>query len=240
MSRCSFLVLLIACGTPTEPAGTPAPAPVQSAPDVPHGAPAASAAVPGGTVRETMDSGGYTYVRLDSCGSDVWVAGPESKVAVGDTVRIDGNMRMDGFHSPKLDRTFDSIVFARSITVAASPIDCSRVASAPASAPPHPTGSSPHPGSGAPHAMPASAATGRQGKVLETMESGGYRYAHVDYCGTQTWVAGPAGAVEVGQTVATGSVMPMRDFHSSTLDRTFAEIDFVTSLAVVDGEPACP
>lgn len=71
-----------------------------------------------GPVVETMDSGGYTYVKLDlpSRGA-IWSAGPETKVAVGDTVSIGGGMLMREFESKTLSRTFDDIYFANALRV---------------------------------------------------------------------------------------------------------------------------
>ncbi|MCA9570637.1 MAG: hypothetical protein KC656_22500 [Myxococcales bacterium] len=248
MSRVLSLVLLSACGEPPlvapdsqpvdasarrpAPAVAPAPAPV-----------AQKAGTPGGRVEQTMDSGGYTYALLGGCGTPTWVAGPQTALAVGDSIGIEGMMRMDGFHSPKLDRTFDSILFTRAMTVTSEPVDCSQLASgADVPADPHAGSADPHATPADPHAaVAAPQATGgaREGRVLETMESGGYRYARVDFRGTESWVAGPAVPLEVGQTVSAATGMTMHDFHSSTLDRTFAAIDFVGGLSVGSGEPRC-
>ncbi|MFQ5423118.1 MAG: nucleotide-binding protein [Phycisphaerae bacterium] len=86
----------------------------------PPAAPPAVAASPQplrGTVRETMDSGGYTYMRVDTDHGQAWVAATQMKVAVGDTVTLAGAMPMKDFHSNTLDRTFDEILFAASAVV---------------------------------------------------------------------------------------------------------------------------
>jgi len=64
-----------------------------------------------GDVLETMDSGGYTYVRLEHDGSEVWAAGPVTEVAVGDAVSVSTQMPMKGFRSETLDRSFDTLYF---------------------------------------------------------------------------------------------------------------------------------
>lgn len=76
------------------------------------------------------------------------------------------------------------------------------------------------------------------GKVVETMNGGGYTYVRVETEGGEVWAAGPQVAVAVGQTVRFADGMPMTDFHSKALDRTFARIVFVTSIRV--GEAAAP
>ena len=99
--------------TPAAPPATTALPPADRAP-----APAASAPSPvppgqplSGTVVETMSSGGYTYAKLDQGGSQVWVAGPETPLAVGSKVaKLDGTL-MPNFRSNTLNRTFDQIYF---------------------------------------------------------------------------------------------------------------------------------
>lgn len=239
MSRLFPLVLLFGCSTPPEEtAQAPAPVPFVAPPFAgggPHAAPlglssakpAARSAGRQGKVLETMDSGGYTYARVDLCGEESWVAGPLATVAVGQTLVLKGGTPMTGFNSKTLDRTFDSILFASKLDVSSSPPDCSgTTAAAPAPA-------------AAPHSRPTPAGGTRQGKVLETMMGGGYRYARVDFCGTESWIAGPAAEVAVGQTIETGAGATMQDFPSSTLGRTFDRIDFVGGIKTVPGEPTC-
>jgi len=87
---------------------TPAPATTQAAP----------AAMPGtwqGTVAETMDSGGYTYVLLDTGVQKIWCASTQTPVAVGDKVTIPQGQMMVDFRSATLDRVFPEIYFATAI-----------------------------------------------------------------------------------------------------------------------------
>ncbi len=84
----------------------------------PHGTtaqPTAQAGLGSGKVVETMDSGGYTYVKVDVGGKEVWAAGPQTQVAVGDTVSLPSGTAMPGYHSKTLDRTFDMIYFVNAI-----------------------------------------------------------------------------------------------------------------------------
>jgi len=71
-----------------------------------------------GRVVETMDSGGYTYVQLDTGSSKVWAAGPVTPVKKGDPVRISSGMPMKNFHSKTLKRDFDLLYFSNEIKVA--------------------------------------------------------------------------------------------------------------------------
>ena len=66
----------------------------------------------GGTVLETMEGGGYTYMKLDQDGNTVWIAVRRANVAVGDKVEYVEQMRMPNFTSKTLKKSFDEIVFA--------------------------------------------------------------------------------------------------------------------------------
>ncbi|SHO48606.1 hypothetical protein [Desulfopila aestuarii] len=65
-----------------------------------------------GTVLETINAAGYTYIYVDSGSSKDWVAIPETKVSVGDKVNYTQGMEMKDFHSKSLDRTFPAIIFS--------------------------------------------------------------------------------------------------------------------------------
>ncbi len=76
------------------------------------------AAMPGtwqGTVAETMDSGGYTYVLLDTGAQKIWCATTQSPVAVGDKVTVPQGQMMVDFRSATLDRVFPEIYFTTAI-----------------------------------------------------------------------------------------------------------------------------
>lgn len=68
-----------------------------------------------GKILETMNSGGYTYLQIDTGSSQPWVAIPQSQVKVGDEVSCNQGMVMTNFSSKTLNRTFDSIVFSSGI-----------------------------------------------------------------------------------------------------------------------------
>ena len=72
-----------------------------------------------GTILETMDAAGYTYINLDTGDKQVWVAIPQSKVSKGDKVSALEGMEIKDFHSNSFDRTFDSIIFSPGLAGAA-------------------------------------------------------------------------------------------------------------------------
>ncbi len=65
-----------------------------------------------GKVVETMNSGGYTYVRIEQNGKKTWVAIPEMKVSVGQQIVLQPGAEMSNFPSKTLKRTFDRIIFS--------------------------------------------------------------------------------------------------------------------------------
>lgn len=70
-----------------------------------------------GTVMETMNSGGYTYVQVDTGTEKIWAAAPEFQVEVGDPVVVPEGMPMANYHSKTLDRDFELVYFVDSIMV---------------------------------------------------------------------------------------------------------------------------
>ena len=64
-----------------------------------------------GTVAETMDAGGYTYVRLKTANGEVWAAVNQATLKTGSEVTVGNAMWMDRFESKTLNRTFERILF---------------------------------------------------------------------------------------------------------------------------------
>jgi len=161
---------------------------------------------PFGVVLETMNAGVYTYARLSTKDAEIWMAAPSTDLAVGDTVSLAGADNMGQFTSPSLDRTFEEIYFIDQFRAADATVDTF------------------------------------QGTVTETVNAAGYTYALVnvgeefrwmaasDTEGPLVWLAGPETELGVGDVVRWQGGSVMREFYSSTLDRTFTEIVFVGSL----------
>jgi hypothetical protein len=74
------------------------------------------------------------------------------------------------------------------------------------------------------------------GKVLQTMDSGGYTYVYVQKkSGEKVWVAAPTTAVVVGTQVSFQGGMEMVNFESKSLKRKFDKIVFAD--AVISDSP---
>ncbi|RMF93979.1 MAG: DNA-binding protein [Candidatus Schekmanbacteria bacterium] len=66
-----------------------------------------------GKVKETFNSGGYTYINLEQEeGKTLWIAVPEMKVKEGETVNLMPGTEMHNFTSKTLNRTFEKIIFS--------------------------------------------------------------------------------------------------------------------------------
>ncbi len=68
-----------------------------------------------GTVVETKNASGYTYMLVLSEGKKTWVAIPATSVEEGATVSYYEGMVMQNFTSKTLNRTFETIVFSPGI-----------------------------------------------------------------------------------------------------------------------------
>ncbi len=64
-----------------------------------------------GTVLETMNSGGYSYVLVETEQDRRWLAVPQTVVQVGDTIQASQGMPMPDFESKSLNRSFDIVYF---------------------------------------------------------------------------------------------------------------------------------
>lgn len=79
-----------------------------------------------------------------------------------------------------------------------------------------------------PHSMAADDSAGPElsGKVVETMNAGGYTYVLLEKKGKKTWVAVTEMQVAVGKDMAFLPGAPMSQFTSKSLNRTFDMIYF--------------
>lgn len=73
-----------------------------------------------GRVTETMDAGGYTYLKLATTTGEVWAAVRQTKVSTGQQATVMQAMLMTDFSSPSLKRKFERIYFGALAGAAAS------------------------------------------------------------------------------------------------------------------------
>lgn len=71
------------------------------------------------------------------------------------------------------------------------------------------------------------------GQVVETIAAAGYTYAKVDVGGQQIWAAGPPTAMKVGDSITFSTAIPMKDFYSKAMERSFPVLYFVDNFSVL-------
>jgi hypothetical protein len=116
MQKTAVLILplfLASCtgGEATAAAGAKNPAMAQSPKALPSDLASPSDPRATGTVEETLDAGGYTYVRLKTAGGDLWAAVSQAALTKGSEITIGDAMWMENFESKTLKRKFDRILF---------------------------------------------------------------------------------------------------------------------------------
>ena len=111
---------------------------------------------------------------------------------------------MQNFKSTALDRVFEEILFVSAVYQG---------------------------GDAAPQAASAVPTIENSGTVLSTENAAGYSYVEVETgTGKIVWLAAPVTEINVGQRVEWQGASKMTNFSSPTLDRTFEEILFVSSV----------
>jgi hypothetical protein len=68
-----------------------------------------------GTVAEVIEAGRHIYIRVDSGKRHLWVAVPAFDGKPGDKVQVPPGVPVANFHSRKLNRKFDEIIFVGAI-----------------------------------------------------------------------------------------------------------------------------
>jgi len=169
-----------------------------------------------GSVVETMNSGGYTYLLVDDGQAKLWIATTPVALKVGSKVETPFGLTMKKFYSPSLKRTFDEILFVDSIIVDGQKQNSTVSRAGERSSAP------------APAAPPASFG----GQIIEVLDGGKYAFLHVQGFHKAVWVATKPGSAKVGDLVSVPRGEVMFDFHSTTLNRTFDEIQFVERVTV--------
>lgn len=112
----SLMLGLAGCQNEKPQSVEPTATPQAAAPDMPQSA-APAAMGQSGTVTETMDAAGYTYVQVDTGSEKIWAAAPKFDVKVGDPVVVPQGMAMENYHSKTLDRDFPVVYFVDAVMV---------------------------------------------------------------------------------------------------------------------------
>lgn len=197
-----------------------------------------------GKLVETMNAPSYTYLLLEKDGKVAWAAVPATQVTVGDQLELIPGVDMGKFSSTSLKRVFNTIHFSAGIKLteaqkeaAAKAAEAVKVAEAVKAADAEnvklPVGHPALPTQPAPSAAGIPAAKPIVGKVVETMDAGGYTYICLENEGKKTWAAVPVMQVSVGQELALNPGNEMAGFNSKSLGRSFDQIIFSSGVVTV-------
>jgi hypothetical protein len=106
----SLVPMLLAAAAVGSDLPAPQAARAQNPPPTKSAGPSAPSEVTG-TVVETMDSGGYTYLKLKTASGEVWAAVNKAAVKKGSTATVTSPTLMENFESKTLHRKFERIYF---------------------------------------------------------------------------------------------------------------------------------
>ena len=211
-------------------------------PPVNSAVPLTGSAGPLATVLEVMESGGYTYARVETGGEEIWAAGPPSPLEVGMEVTLGGAMGMENFTAASLDRTFDRILFVNTFGSATpgggagSGAGAGGIAGSTGGAAGSATGGAAGSATGGAAGSlspggPAVAGPGAgSGTVLEVTHAAEYSFIRIETDDGDLWLAGNQIEIDEGQTVSWNGGAMMQNFNSPTLGRTFERILFADGL----------
>lgn len=113
---------------------------------------------------------------------------------------------------------------------AVAPPAVPKTAAVPPLAPVNAASGNPHAGMKAREIPPGAA---HKGKVVQTMDAGGYMYVEVEEKGQNLWVAVMKTEVKKGDIIEFPDSPPVVNFESKTLKKTFDKIIFAEGLRVV-------
>ena len=204
-----------------------------------------SAAVPvetflSGKVVESMRATGYTYIQLENNGKRAWFAVPSIEVKVGQEIVVSPGTQMGLFNSKTLNRKFDSIIFSPGLVEdpntpppAAEPTAATEQDAMPSGHPALDADPKAYEGKATKEQLRKAGISTISGKVLETMNSGGYTYILIANGDKNVWGAVPTTDVAVGQEVELLPGQTMSNFSSKGLNKTFESVIFSTGVVPV-------
>jgi hypothetical protein len=77
-----------------------------------------------------------------------------------------------------------------------------------------------------------------QGKVTDVIEAAGYTYAEVDTGTEKVWAAAATTPLKIGDMITFTTGMPMKNFHSTSMNRDFPIVYFVDRFGTDTATPA--
>ena len=169
-------------------------------------------------VDSVVQTKGYTYLkvreRLNGKDSLVWMALPTITCKPGDVFYYESGLPMGSFQSKELNRTFDQILFMACLSTSETYSEKTLV--------PPPVKDT----------VMKKAAIQPMHTVLvqEVIQTSGYTYLRVLEGKKQEWLAVVKLMASKGQSYTYTDAVPMKEFYSRELNRTFDEVLFLSKL----------
>lgn len=189
------------------------------------------AGVPAGVhsaiVEEVLQANQYTYLHVKENGNESWLAVPKMEAKAGDTYYYKDGLMMKDFNSKDLNRTFSEIYFIDNVSPTPNIPEKAGAATATAAN----EGQGAMSGMDAGASAPVSASLAHTVKSLEVLQTTQYTYLRVKEGELEYWVAANKMDGTVGKTYYFKGGLPMTNFASKELKRTFPEVLFLDNIS---------
>jgi|GEM_PF-255887 len=180
-------------------------------------------------VQEVLQTSNYTYLRVKEGDSEQWLAVSKMEIPVGGTYYYENGLPMTDFESKELKRTFKKVLFLDNIS--STPVIAKKESS-----PPSPNDNT-SPNSSMPMSDSKTISTndGTSGvhkvTVKEILQTPSYTYLRVKEDNSEQWLAVSKMQASVGETYYYENPLPMTNFVSKELKRTFKIVLFLSNIS---------
>lgn len=169
-------------------------------------------------VAEVLQTSQYTYLRVKEGDKEAWLAVSKMQPSVGETYYYGSSLPMKDFESKELNRTFSEVLFLDNLSTTpdvavsnnppAEPENTEAMTAAPIA-----------------HTVVAE-------EILQTSQ---YTYVKAKEGSAEFWLAAKKFDAGVGKTYYFMGGLPMTNFESKELKRTFPEVLFVDNISDTPG-----
>lgn len=163
-------------------------------------------------VEEVLQTPNYTYLRVKEADAEQWLAVPKAVASIGETYYYQGGLLMTDFPSKDLNRTFKEVYFLDQISTTPE----IKKAVIPER----------HP-----HLQETETPVIHKGVVQEVLQTAKYTYLRVKEGEVELWLAITKMQAAAGETYYYQGGLPMKDFVSKELNRTFPEVFFLDNIS---------
>ncbi|MCX6291679.1 MAG: hypothetical protein NT126_07930 [Bacteroidetes bacterium] len=184
----------------------------------------AAAGIHTAVVEEVLQTSQYTYLHVKEGDREPWLALPKMQATVGEKYYYRDGLLMTDFNSKELNRTFPEILFLDNISNNPNIAATNATPAAPGSV-------SNVPGTAMETGTGQNAAAAHVVVAEEVLQTNQYTYIRAKEGTNEVWLAVAKMEAAAGTTYYFTGGLPMNDFVSKELKRTFKEILFVDNIS---------